>query len=65
MDPIAALAIIRDDSFDMVDRVQSLGDLYEWLDHGGFWPDPDAQDYVAPSIIHDAWHAITLIVTLI
>ncbi len=50
MDPIAALAIIRDVGQHLGDRLETLANLIDWARVGGFTPAPDDEEYV--SIIH-------------
>ena len=38
MDPDATLAILRDPLNNLVDRVEAVIDLANWIDNGGFLP---------------------------
>lgn len=65
MDPIAALAILRDREARITDRHQALVDLDEWIQMGGWTPAPDDAEYMAAETVRQACAVLRFVIDLI
>lgn len=65
MDPISALAILRDREANIIDRHQALTDLDEWIQMGGWTPAPDDPEYMAAETVRQACAVLRFVIDLV